>query len=222
MSESFRFVGEGFHRDTPRLCEAFWSVDRPVDVFYSGQINHERRQKMMEMLTDDIDMKNGAGAVCVSYKLQWNYSMDVIATEGFSQGYHRAEYLQRMCRSKVALCPSGPRTPDSFRVYEALEAGCVPIVDGHCPAYSEAGYWDLVAPGAPFPIIDDWADLPDLLAETLAGWPDNAAACRDWWTTYKRGMVGWLDADLDSIGAPTDVARSLAWTPAEALRDPWE
>ena len=35
-------------------------------------------------------------------------------------------------------CPSGPATPDSFRLWEALEAGCVPIADGYAPAAAAA------------------------------------------------------------------------------------
>ena len=50
-------------------------------------------------------------------------------TDGFAKGIDQKTYLDHLADAKVAPCPPGPNTPDTFRLYEALEAGCLPVVD---------------------------------------------------------------------------------------------
>jgi hypothetical protein len=56
-----------------------------------------------------------------------------IPTKGFTQGDPHDLYYRQMADAKVAPAPSGPETPDSFRLFEALESGCVPIADTRVP-----------------------------------------------------------------------------------------
>ena len=44
-----------------------------------------------------------------------------------------------MTAARSPQCPSGYATPDSFRLYEALEAGCVPLADMTAPGTYPAG-----------------------------------------------------------------------------------
>lgn len=154
------------------------------DWCFAGQISHSRREQCEGVL------KNMSGGV-------------LLGTAGFTQGYPPEDYMRLMASAKVVPCPSGPVAPDTFRVYEALEAGCVPIVDGKAPIPYPDGYWQQVFGEVPFPIIQDWNDLPGVMAQELADWPANANRVGSWWLWQKRQMAYTLQAHLDRLGAPT-------------------
>jgi hypothetical protein len=110
------------------------------------------------------------------------------------------QYFDRMARAKVIPCPSGPASPDTLRFAEALEFGCVPIVDRYTPRYARGDYWEMLFGGpVPFPIISDWDHLPQVMADTLASWETVTAQCQVWWTAYKHGFYSWLGKDLTSL-----------------------
>lgn len=158
-------------------------VDRPTDWFFSGQVNHIRRRMCVDQLKN---LRNG----------------DLVCTPGFWQGLDRAEYYRRMAQAKIVVCPAGVSTPDTLRVAEALEAGCIPIADGlHHRVGYPSGYWQYVfGENPPFPVIDDdWRSLPKVIDEVLSQWPSNRNQCVEWWKNYKRKMVSWLSEDLQAI-----------------------
>jgi len=158
------------------------SVDRPFDWFFSGQVTHGRRTACVQQLRQ---MKGGL----------------LNETPGFWQGLERSEYYRRMSQAMIIPCPSGPATPDTMRVAEALEAGCVPLVDGNCSlANYPEGYWNFVLKSPPpFRIVDDWSKLPQIMDEELAKWPANRDALTQWWVEYKRSMSDWLREDWAAL-----------------------
>lgn len=158
------------------------AVERPFNWFFSGQVTHGRRQACV------MQLRNMQGGLLVE-------------TAGFWQGLPRDEYYRNMTLAKIIPCPSGPATPDSMRVAEALEAGCVPIVDALCSRGGyPLGYWDTVLKQKPpFPIIEDWSTLPRVMAEELAKWPANRDILVAWWKEYKRSMCDWLHQDIEEI-----------------------
>lgn len=176
-----RFLGEGWPTDTPTILAGYTAehLARPLDWFFAGQVNHPRRKACVRALAS---MTGGR----------------LVQTEGFTQGLTRDLYLRAMASAKVIPCPSGPATPDSFRAYEALEAGCVPIVDGSCPAGVD-GYWPFTFGLVPFPVIDDWASLPTVMAETLADWPAITNRCSAWWQRYKRDLAVRISDDITAV-----------------------
>jgi hypothetical protein len=182
----------GYPSDAPEHLAPFnaKSVDRPLNWFFSGQITHPRRVACAEQLRR---MPNGR----------------LIENAGFWQGLPRAEYYATMASAKVIPCPSGPTTPDSFRMAEALEAGCLPIVDATCPraGYPE-GFWkNIFGYVPPIPFIEDWKDLPAVMEKALAGWPENRNLAYRWWQAYKAQPALWLKTDLDYLRGAFDVAR---------------
>ena len=150
------------------------TTEKTLDWFFAGQVNHSRRVECCSVL------RNLTGG-------------KLIETPGFLQGVSRAEYLNYTASAKVIPCPSGIASPDSFRMCEALEKGCVPVVDGHSPRAGYEGFWDYVlGEKPPFPVIDNWSDFPEILKDQLSQWPHNVLRCREWWAAYKNKMVEQL------------------------------
>lgn len=175
-----RFFGVGFPPHFNDLSST--PPDKVVDVFLSAQRTHKRRELAFDALKDFPNS-------------------NVEATAGFTQGMPAAEYVGQMCGAKVAPCPSGAVSPDSFRLYEALEAHCVPIADDVSPAYDSEGYWRTLFPSDPFPTLTDYNDLTGYVEDQLTVWPVNANRIAAWWIHQKREMALWLQADLKALAA---------------------
>ena len=153
---------------------------RALDWFFAGQVNHARRRHLVNMLPST--------------------GGKLIITEGFLGGLDRAEYLATLAEAKVIPCPSGPSTPDSFRVWEAFEAGCVPVIDGLCPGYEQSGYWPLTLGSNPdCPVDTDWAPLPRQINRLVAEWPTPANRAGAWWSNFQRDLRRRIRMDLDAV-----------------------
>lgn len=149
-----------------------------IGWFFGGQITHARRTECLAALEG---LPNG----------------DLIATEGYFQGISLDDYLAREASAKVIPCPSGPVSLCTARVEEAMEAGCVPIVDMVKPVDPQFDYWQLLfGPDHPLRGIYDWATFPDVLGEELAAWPANANRVWAWWQQWKRRIAHQVDNDL--------------------------
>lgn len=160
--------------------------DRPnkyTDVFLAAQNTHERRHLAFEALK------------------RCEFSKNLIPTPGFTQGISKERYVEAMCNTKAAPCPSGVFSPDSFRLYEALEAGAVPLADDVSPAYDSRGYWSRLFPDAPFPIYTDPDELPLLVSDVKYHFPEMNNRVSEWWAQQKQRYAEWLVEDLRALGA---------------------
>lgn len=154
-----------------------------MDVVLAAQNTHERRRQCFEIL------HRCDGDIAI-----WE-------TAGFTQGLAPEAYRGSMVAAKVAPAPSGAVSPDSFRLWEALEAHAVPIADDVSPAHEGTGYWALMCPQAPFPVLVDYTDLPGYIRDVLTDWPRCANRVTAWWIDYKRQLAQRLDRDLLNLGA---------------------
>jgi hypothetical protein len=82
---------------------------RQYDLSFAGQ-----KGKRFEMINAVKNFKNSK----------------LVVTETFNdpKGLSTTEYAQLLCNSKVILCPKGANI-ETFRLYEALEAGAIPLVE---------------------------------------------------------------------------------------------
>lgn len=99
-------------------------------------------------------------------------------TTGFGSGLNRDEYNKVLYNSKIVICPYGAVTPETFRHYEAMRAGCV-IITLKMPE---------VFPFQNAPIIqlNNWDELvPTIksLLEDQSKLENFHAATLDWWRT---------------------------------------
>lgn len=173
----------GYRPNTVQLLDKIPKQERTLDYFFVGQVTHPRREECRRAVN--------ALNPTVFYG-------EFIATSKFGEEVVPYEdYLRKLASSKIVLCPSGPETPDSFRLYEALEAGCLPIVDAFASNNQDWGYWKyLYGDDIPFPIISYWDRLPELLDELLDNWPANSMKAFAWWQLKKREIRLQLEADV--------------------------
>lgn len=92
-------------------------IQRPINEIeyewsFAGQVN-EYNPRRKEAIGLYRDKPNGF----------------LLETEAFGQGLPPKEYYELISKSKTVLCPSGPEVPESFRMYEALELGRIPLID---------------------------------------------------------------------------------------------
>ena len=135
----------------------------------------------------------------------------LIETEGFTKGIEQVEYWMEMVSSKVALCPSGAVVPDSFRLYEALEGGCYPIVDSLSPFGIDGGFWKLVfgEEELPFMLVNSWSGIKDSINFHNDVYPHSANRVYGWWQKYKKDFVYGLKDDIYSLSGEESVDDGL-------------
>ncbi len=88
-------------------------------------------------------------------------SCDFLETSDFGAGMPPDLYGAHMAVTVLAPTPAG-NSPETIRLYDALEWGAIPVTLRH-PFHDHP---DALG-GAPLFYLDRWADLPDLVAETL-------------------------------------------------------
>ncbi|GBG33472.1 UDP-D-xylose:ribitol-5-phosphate beta1,4-xylosyltransferase [Hondaea fermentalgiana] len=79
------------------------------------------------------------------------------------------EYKQILVDSVFTLCPQG-HNPEAYRIYEACEAGSIPIVvlDEYYRSHEcEGAFLPLITQGAPFVFLNSWTELPAYLEYIL-------------------------------------------------------
>lgn len=189
-----QYLGSGYPPQAREELRKTYGLERNLSFFFSGQNTHQRRLDALDA------MKKFPGGLSN-------------ATEGFTQGMDPEEYYRNMARAKLAPCPSGPVSVDSFRLYEALEAGCIPIADGRTPEEDMSEHWTMVFGGPPeFPVIDNW-DKFERFEAMLPRFHPIANKIGSWWELKKRDLAIRMYQDLQFLGkqpAVESVANDLS------------
>ena len=84
-------------------------------------------------------------------------------------------------------CPNGFFHPETYRLYEALECECIPIVED---AY---GYYDRLFPKNPFIKINKWLDAKSI----IGSWDEDLIIkkreeCKIWWSSTKNNIQDFI------------------------------
>lgn len=160
------FIGEG---SGPQPIDLQPRPEKHAWWFFAGQAGTERRDEMIEAL---VDLDDGTLQV----------------TPGFLQGVSRHVYLAELAAARVAPCPSGAVTQDSFRLYEALERGCVPVVDEFRNDGGGLGFWTMMGYD-PILRVRQWSEFPGILEHIQRSWPVPAIQSHSWWHMERRRLA---------------------------------
>ena len=109
-------------------------------------------------------------------------------TEKFDEKIISVDEMSEVLSSTEFIpCPNGFVHPETYRLYEALECECIPIVDN---AYK---YYDRLFPNNPFIKVDMWADAKPI----IKGWKNGQIIqkkeeCKVWWSQYKNKLQEFI------------------------------
>jgi hypothetical protein len=110
-------------------------------------------------------------------------------TDGFAKGDNPVDYYDNLMNSKIAPCPAGAVSIESFRLFEAIEMMTLPIadlVDSSGLKYNF--YKNVFSELVPFPQTKYWSELPIIVLNLLEGYPKNMHNVVCWWIKYKRDL----------------------------------
>lgn len=169
--DNYNRIGTGY----PPQIKEFSPEEMPkkkLDLFFSGQVTHERRRLMMQVL----EPQN---------RKTWYLN----STRGFTQGLSPAEYYEGLQSARIAPCPSGAVIPDSFRLFEALESMTIAIADEVNPSGTITSYWDWMFNDlTPFIKIQNWSDVIGYMNDAFNDYHNLLHKQTAWWIKYKRDL----------------------------------
>lgn len=181
-------------------------VDKSYDFFLSGQNTHSRRQECFREALNAFHLGDGV-------------QHHIMKTEGFSKGMTPKEYMANMNKAKVAAAPSGAISQDSFRLYEALEAGAVPIADDINPK-GESGFFDFLfgVDSYTFPIITDYKNLKGYIQDQVKAFPAMNNRAQAWWIKKKKDIKHQIVADIYSLSGNDSLAFVTVIIPVSPIK----
>ena len=109
-------------------------------------------------------------------------------TKKFDEGIVDVGKMSEILTSTIFIpCPNGFFHPETYRLYEALECECIPIVEN---AYK---YYDRLFYNNPFIKVDKWIEAKSVIAE----WGNDQIKqkreeCRTWWNQYKNQLQEFI------------------------------
>tara|TARA_B100000315_G_C14471955_1_gene538785 strand:+ start:13 stop:903 length:891 start_codon:yes stop_codon:yes gene_type:complete len=97
------------------------------------------------------------------------------------------EMSEALSLTEFMPCPNGFVHPETYRLYEALECGCIPIVED---TYQ---YYDRLFPNNPFIKVNKWLDARPM----IKGWSSDQIKqkkeeCEIWWKDYKNKLQDFI------------------------------
>lgn len=119
--------------------------------------------------------------------------LHLLSSTGFSNGYKVGPYSAVMEEGVFAPCPAG-NSPETIRLYDALESGCIPISLDHVFIKSPSALAEFGLP--PFSILATWDELPKFLEKMKQKMVTNPSEiqqmqddCIVWWESYKKHIA---------------------------------
>ena len=106
------------------------------------------------------------------------FNVKIISVDEMSEVLSLTEFIP---------CPNGFFHPETYRVYEALECGCIPIVEN---AYK---YYDRLFPDNPFIKIEKWADARPIIKSWKSDQiKQKKEECTIWWSREKNKIQDFI------------------------------
>ncbi|GAC1612919.1 MAG: hypothetical protein NVS3B27_08970 [Novosphingobium sp.] len=164
--------------------------DRPISWTFIGQPTKTHRGEMLGQLAT-------IGASFLHLTTGW------MSADGLSPAMVIELYRQTI----FVPCPFGNTHPDSLRISEALEWGCLPVT----VKFMGTDYFRAIFGDHPFIVGNDWADAASQMRAMLEDRPALAelqARTAAWYRTFKENLV--LDL-ADILDGRTASLRSPQW-----------
>lgn len=187
--DSYGKLGSGY----PLHLHEYMPLNAPnkvMDYFFAGQVvNNKRREECaaaLELIKEDAKWNNLEG--------------EYLLTKGFTQGDPPTQFYTKMLSAKTGPAPSGPCTHDSFRLFELLECGTVPIADDIVASGEAQKYWTwFFGEEPPFPSLNNYEDLATYIKVVTDDYPRYNNKVMAWWLDKKREMAITIGNQIQEI-----------------------
>lgn len=130
--------------------------------------------------------KSGSRFEATSYFLKFMPNGFYLSTSGFGQGIPLLDYRDVLLQSTFSLAPEGDRHLDTFRLWESLSCGCIPLIVDHLD--QSCG---LLGTSHPLPVFNTWLEASSF-AQTLLAMPSQLDELQglvfDWWTQLRYSL----------------------------------
>ena len=140
-------------------------------------------------------------------------ALEAVTPHKYPQAYISAEEYHEMVNDTVfAPCPMGNTTPDTWRLYESLEAGCIPIVEKR---WTIDYFGRLFPDSCPIPRFQTWAAA----ARWIQAHTDKRERDRlqkeiqDWWSSEKSKLREQVSQFVLERFAQHPAGSLIDWTP---------
>jgi hypothetical protein len=155
------------------MVENFPRNDAVIDFSFLGQASAGVRRRILEQFGDGQHTYNAI--VRDSGRAVWAWSDADRA--GAAAMNAKQEYADLLRRSKFVLCPRGFGT-SSFRLFETMQAGRVPVIISDAYVKPAGIDWDSCSLTIPESRLDD---IPAIIQSRLGDWDVLAANARTVW-----------------------------------------
>jgi GR25 family glycosyltransferase involved in LPS biosynthesis len=134
------------------------SSQRPLTWSFAGAMDRNNRRAIV----DDLNRRYP------------NNKIHLTPTWGSAQNLGANDYTEILRKTKFVPCLDGFFNTESFRFYEALEAGALPVI-----CLDEKRSYEKILPGAPLLTVKSWSD------EISFDWDTKQREILQWWVNYK-------------------------------------
>jgi len=179
----------GYYR-LPRRAEVTPINDRPIDVSFTGSIDHKKALGGL-IKTSKVLSRERMVKTVSDWKQNKSYSVDVKLSSFFPKANDKPEhddYPRILMGTRICLSPRGTHL-ETYRLCEGMYYGCVVVAE------EQPDHW--FAENSPAIIVRDWKKLPALLDELLEN-PEQLKIMQ------QQSLDYW-----DSTLAPKSVARYI-------------
>ncbi len=179
-SQSIKAFPLGYKSGFASAQPVLSSFERPFTWSFAGDPKKASRQSML-----------GAFASVSKGKVH--------LTSGFNatDTLNTQEYRSLLDSTVFAPCPAGNVNLETFRIWEALEAGAIPIIQ----AVDHFDYLSLLVGKYPFPRVSDWAEAANNIASmSEAAIRDLQLRCLNWWRCYKTSLISEISDAITHTG----------------------
>ena len=102
------------------------------------------------------------------------------------------EISKILSNTEFVPCPNGVVHPETYRLYEALECGCIPIVE---KIYD---YYDRLFPKNPFFKVNKWIEAKDFILDLNQNdIQKKQIECKKWWMNTKNELQNKISKTIN-------------------------
>ena len=162
---------------------------KPEVIFDDLTVSSQRRFPWSFMGTL---WESGSRKLCVSLFLSYLPNGFYYGGKRFGSGLSLPNYKYVLSNSVFALTPEGDRHLDTFRLWESLSCGCIPLVVDYKSAAKH-----LLPSNYPLPIFRNWHDALAFAQHYLQRESDLdvlQSVTFSWWSSYKKTIRSQLQS----------------------------